>query len=132
MPHESWQVSKIVAGRAQHADDAPGAGLGNRVGRAAVVPEDLPVRRGEGRDGKSRCAPIRSEKEIHALLGQQPRDVLPSVSRAACLVEGDEAEWAVRSIPTDLQAARAHAVLHPEADPVVSFLPLAAQGSAHR
>ena len=123
MPHESRQVSKIVAGRAQHADDIPGAGLGNRVGRAAVVPEDLSVTRGEGRDGKSRSAPVRSEKEIHALLGQQPRDVFPSVGRAAGIVEGDEAQW---------QSSRARAVLDPEADAVVSVLPLAAQRSAQR
>ena len=96
-----------------------GAGLGDLVGRAPVVPEDLTVRRGEGRDGKRRSAPIRSEEEINALLGQQPRDVLPSARSATCVVEGDEAERAV-------------CMVDPEPDPVVGVLPLAAQRSAHR
>src|SRR5439155_24173671 len=111
------------AGRAKHAGDRTGGGLGNGAGRAAVVPEDLSGRRGEGRDGKSRSAPVRSEKEIHALLGQQPRDVFPSVGRAAGIVEPDEAQW---------QSSRARAVLDPEADAGVSVLPLAAQRSAQR
>jgi hypothetical protein len=131
MPHESWQISKIVAGRAEHTDDKLGAGLGNRVGRAAVVPEDLPVRSGEGRDGKRRSTPIRSEEQIDALLGQQPRHVLPRARRAAPVIESDEAEWAVRSIPTERQASGARDMIYPEPDPVARFLPLAAQRSAH-
>ena len=78
MAGESWQVSKILAGRTQYTDDTRGAGLGDGVGRAAVVPEDLTVRGRQGHDGKRRSAPIRSEEEVYALLGQQPRCVPPS------------------------------------------------------
>src|SRR2546428_4570364 len=131
VPDEFWQTSKIVAGRAQHADDMRGSDLGDRVGRAAVVPEDLPVRSGEGRDGERRSTPVRSEEQIDALFGQQPRHILPRARRAARVIERDEAEWAVGSIPTERQASGARDMIYPEPDPVARFLPLAAQRSAH-
>src|SRR5262245_27913697 len=59
MADESRQISKVVAGRAQHADDVRGARIAGGVGRTAVIPDDPTVRRGDGGDGKRRCAPIR-------------------------------------------------------------------------
>ena len=125
MPDEAREVAKIAAGRAQRADDGRGPGLGDGIRRAAVVPEDFPVRRREGRDGQRRSAPVRSEQDIDAFLGQQPRDVLPRARRAAGVIEGDEAERAPGSMWTERQASDARDVLHPEPDPVVRVLPLA-------
>jgi hypothetical protein len=69
MADDRRQTSKIVAGGAQHADDALGTGLAGGVGGAAVIPEDLTVRRSDSGDSMRRCAPIRSEEKIYVLLG---------------------------------------------------------------
>src|SRR5262245_66429325 len=132
MADESRQVSKVVAGWAQHADDALGASLAGGVGRPAVIPEDLTVRRGDEGDGKRRCAPIRSEEKIHMLLGQQARRVGPGARYVACVVQGREAEWAVGPVPTERQASGRRDVLHPEPDPVVRVLTLSTQRTAYR
>src|SRR5207247_10264795 len=121
---ETRRVSKLAPGPAQRAADMPRAGLGDRVGRAAVVPEDLPVRSGEGRYGERRSTPIRSEEQVYVFLGQQLHHVLARARRAARIIESDEAEWAVRSILTERHTAGARDVIHPQPDPVVRVLPL--------
>src|SRR5262249_50792044 len=132
MAGESRQVSEIVAGWAQHADDAIGAGLAGGGGRPAVIPENLTVRRGDEGDGKRGCAPIRSEEKIHVLRGQQARRVGPGARYGACVIQGHEAEWVVGPVPTERQAADRRDVFHPEPDPVVRVLALSTQRTAHR
>ena len=131
MTDESRKIPKIVAGWAQHADNALGAGLADGVGRAAVIPEDLTVRRSDAGDGERRCAPVRSEEEIYVLLGQYARRVCSGARYVARVIEGHQAEWAFGPVPTERQASGRRDVLHPEPDPIVGVQTLSTQRTAH-
>src|SRR5881296_605301 len=104
--------------------------VGDRIGGASVVPENLSVTLGERRDGAGQSARIGPEEQIDTILGQESQDILPRAFRSAPVVEGDQAERKARPRGTHGHPAGPLDMVRPEPESIQALLPLQSKSPA--
>jgi hypothetical protein len=87
--------------------------LEDRIRSSAVVPEDLPVGRGERGDGQSQSARIGADEEIHMIMGQKAQDILLRELRLAPIIQGEQPEREPRPCGAERKFSLSPDVLNP-------------------